>query len=376
MDDLCNNKYNDAMVGDVSNGNNLPVPLNVVKELVETRLDEHFAERLAQAKTIDPSYVRLWNTIHNLYSSGGKRLRPYVTLLSYQAYSDGGDITTIVPAAAAQELLHLAMLIHDDIIDRDLIRYGTANVAGQYDITYAEMIADNAERSHFSESAAILAGDLLLSDAYDLMNTSDIDAGLILRAQKVLNEAVFTVVGGELLDTESAFASHEFIQPLEIARLKTASYSFVSPLVIGATFARATEDQINLLRKFGEYVGLAYQLQDDLLGVFGNSFATGKSVKSDLSEGKYTYMVQLFFKVASENQTARFSEVFGNGDVSDDDLESTKQLLVETGAKRQIEERIDELCTLADTTINELLIGAPYKESFKQLIESLKNRSK
>ena len=364
------------MAGDVSRDTAFPVSLESAKELVETRLNAYFVERLAQAETIDPSYARLWNSIHTLYISGGKRLRPYITLLSYQAYCKNGDVSSIVPAAAAQELLHLAMLIHDDIIDRDLIRYGTANVAGQYDVTYAEMLSDDSERSHFSESAAILAGDLLLSDAYWLMNDSAIDPALILRAQNILNEAVFTVVGGELLDTESAFTAHEFLRPLEIARLKTASYSFISPLAMGATFADAPDSQLKLLRIYGEYVGLAYQLQDDLLGVFGNSFATGKSVKSDLSEGKYTYMVQLFLQTASEEQTAQFTAIFGTGDVTDENLETAKQLFIETGAKEKIERRIDELCLQADSITDELSIDATYKNSLKHLVESLKNRSK
>lgn len=354
----------------------LPLSHEKAKATVETCLDTYFSERLAAAKTIDPSYVRLWNSIHNLYTSGGKRLRPYITMLGYQAYTDGKDVAAIAPAAAAQELLHLAMLIHDDIIDRDLIRYGTPNVAGQYEVAYAEMITQPSERSHFSESAAILAGDLLLSDAYGLMTQCDVDPMLIISAQRILNNAVYTVVGGELLDTESAFTSHEFLRPLDIARLKTASYSFVSPLVTGATFAGAPDEEITLLRQYSEYVGIAYQLQDDLLGVFGNSIETGKSVKSDLSEAKYTYMVQVFYDKASSEQAVRFNEVFGARDVTDEALEAAKQLLIESGAKEIIAAYIDELCSKAAAIEKTLAIEPQYKAELSNIVGSLKDRRK
>lgn len=352
------------------------VSLQTSKESVEALLSDYFAERSARALAVDPSYARLWQSFGRLFEAGGKRIRPYVTLLSYQAYGPERDVVTILPAAAAQELLHLAMLVHDDIIDRDRTRYGIANVAGQYDEHYKTALPRSSERSHYADSAAVLAGDLLLSDAYELLARCDVDAGLILQAQTILNEAVFSVVGGELLDTESAFTDKRLVRPLDIARYKTASYSFISPLVMGATFAGAPEDQLALLNELGAAMGIAYQLQDDLLGTFGASELTGKSVTSDLSEDKYTYLVQLFHERATDKQKVAYQAVAGQADLTDEQADIARGLLIDSGAKVALEEYIRQVCQDAEAIIDRLEISTEHKTALTVLLDSCVKRNK
>lgn len=353
-----------------------PISLEASKRLVEARLDAHFDRRIEHAKTMEPSYGRLWHSIHDLYAAGGKRLRPYITLLAYQGYATGKPVDAIVPAAAAQELLHLAMLIHDDIIDRDRVRYGVANVAGQYDSHYAKVIDSPDERGHFADSAAILAGDVLLSDAYGLTAQCTVEPRLILDAQSVVNDAVYTVVGGELLDTESVFNDRNRIRPLDIALLKTASYSFVSPLLMGAGFAGASDEQKAHLRTLGEAIGVAYQLQDDLLGIFGSSETTGKSVTSDLSEGKYTHLVELFYELADDKQTLAYEQIAGQGNVSDEDAEIARQLLERSGARAALEARIESLRSTAHVALMALTIPDAYKQELRMFLERMMEREK
>ena len=143
----------------------LPQPTDV-KAAVDASLAHFFEQRIAAAQSIDPSYVHLWTTIRHLSGSGGKRIRPYLTSLVYSAYSSHESFEKVLPVATAQELLHLAMLIHDDVIDRDVLRYGTPNVSGSYDTHYETLIPEAKERRHFSDSAALLAGDLLISDGF------------------------------------------------------------------------------------------------------------------------------------------------------------------------------------------------------------------
>jgi len=352
------------------------VSLKASKQLVESFLEDYFSSRTVRAAAVDPSYVRLWQTFQGLFEAGGKRIRPYAMLLSYQAYSHTTDLTPVVPAAAAQELLHLAMLIHDDIIDRDRVRYGIPNVAGQYDEHYRPVLSQADERTHFADSAALLAGDLLLSDAYELLTRCNVDARLILRAQTILNEAVFTVVGGELLDTESAFTDRHLLRPLEVARFKTASYSFISPLVMGATFAGASEDELVLLSELGNAMGIAYQLQDDLLGTFGASEVTGKSVVSDLSEDKYTFLVQLFYERANDGQKAAYESLAGRADLSEEQAGTARQLLIDTGAKQALEQHIQEFCRSAETAIERLSAPSEHRAALHTLLDACVKRSK
>lgn len=344
------------------------VTLDESKRLVETFLAKYFLERLETAAAMDPSYARLWQSFERLFVSGGKRIRPYVTLLAYQAYANQDNIANIVPAAAAQEILHLAMLVHDDIIDRDRMRYGIANVSGQYDGYYAATIHDDSERQHYADSAGILAGDLLLSDAYELLAQCKVEPRLILAGQKILNEAVFNVVGGELLDTEAAFTSRELVRPLDIARHKTASYSFVSPLIMGAMFAGADEAEIETLRHVGTAIGIAYQLQDDILGMFGSSDVTGKSSTSDLAEGKYTYLVQLFYELAEQSHIEQYEQIAGTGNVTDDQAEKARALLIDSSAKNALETYMRKTQAEAQQLIEALNISAEHKAALNILL--------
>jgi geranylgeranyl pyrophosphate synthase len=356
---------------------NTIITLAESRTLVDQILRSYFEERLELADTMDSSFRQLWQTIHTLFEAGGKRLRPYITLLSYQAFDQqGGNLTPVLPAAAAQELLHIAMLIHDDIIDRDVIRYGIANVAGQYDELYTDRVQDANERDHFSRSSALLAGDLLLSDAYNLLRRCQVDPALILHAQGLLNDAIFTVIGGELLDTEASFSERSSVRPLAVARFKTASYSFVSPLLVGASFAGAPQDQRDHLRNMGESLGIAYQLQDDLLGMFGCAEVTGKSVTSDLAEGKYTHLIELFYSVATESQKELYESIAGRGEVTPQDADTVRRLLTESGARAELEAKVQTLHDTALTALGALAITPAFKESFVQLIDMLVKRDK
>jgi geranylgeranyl pyrophosphate synthase len=345
------------------------------KAMVDAFLAPFLHQLTENARRINPHYETLWQDIHTLYAAGGKRLRSYMTLLTYQAYS-GLSPETVLPAAASQELLHIAMLIHDDIIDRDVIRYGVKNVTQQYLDHYQELIPNAHDRRHYAESAAILAGDLLISQAYDLVAETKVDAALIIKAQRLLSKAMFQVIGGELLDTEAAFRGLDSADPLIIAEQKTASYSFVSPLLMGATLAQASPIQHNILRTLGEQLGIAYQLRDDLLGVFGSSSKTGKSVDGDIKEGKRTLLIEAFRRLATEAQTNEFNTVFGRQDASPKDIDRIKVLLTESGAKASIEKLITEYQEYAHNLLQSLDIDNQYHDAFGQLIDLCVKREK
>jgi geranylgeranyl pyrophosphate synthase len=265
--------------------------LDSVRDDINGLLDVYYKDAVARAQKMHPSYGRLWSALHAAHLAGGKRLRPYVLLLTYAGLG-GQDYAAALRAAAAVELLHGCMLVHDDIIDRDYIRHGRPNVAGHYREVYAGHVADPLQNTHYSHSAALLAGDLLLADAYNMLHTADIPSGLKLQALELLGQAVFVVAGGELLDTEAAFLPQESGVSLRIAELKTAHYSFVTTMQMGALLAGADAQDIEVLKRAGMAIGCAYQLADDLLGMFGDEQLSGKSASGDLAEGKRTYLIE------------------------------------------------------------------------------------
>ena len=352
------------------------ITVNETKQKIDAFLSILFAERIAQAESISPDYARLWRSVSQLMQAGGKRLRPYITLLSYSMSDDTGDYDAVLPAAAAQEMLHMAMLIHDDIIDRDQIRYGVQNVSGQYNQHYQQYVDDPDERRHFSNSAAIIAGDLLIAEAYSLIQKCQIDAAHIAKAQAVLSQAIFNVVGGELLDTESAFVPFDQIDALTIAHYKTASYSFVSPLTMGAQLADMPTDTIQKLEKFGMALGTAYQLQDDILGVFGDESVTGKSTSTDITEGKHTHLVEQFYRLANADQIAEFAAIFKNDMATSAQLEHVRELLQASGAVEAIQNTIAQFAAQARAELEGITMNDAARAAFLDLIERATTRVK
>lgn len=343
--------------------------IDAVKTLIDTRLTQFCELRIAEADHIGPSYGALWQSIASLLQAGGKRFRPYMLVATYAAYSTQEDFEKVIPAALAQELIHQAMLIHDDIIDRDTIRYGVKNIAGQYNDSYALHIDELSERTHMSLSAALLAGDVLLSDAYRLLSEVDRPQLLVNQAIQVLGNGVFEVVGGELLDTESAFLPTGSVQAEAVARFKTASYSFISPITMGAVLAGAPAHEIRLLRQFAEYLGIGYQLRDDLLGLFGDGAKTGKSTTTDITEGKRTYLIEQFDASANSEQKTAFYQLFHRSNLTESQFAKAKSLIVASGAKAAVEAKIDTLYKKATLIVNELELDAAIKQIFLELVE-------
>lgn len=348
-----------------------------VRHATNSYLAAFAREKLRAAAGIGPSYHDLWQAIEALLGIGGKRFRPYVTLLSYGLFVRADERIDILPAAASQELLHLALLIHDDIIDRDTMRYGIPNVVGRYDALYAPFFPDDSpEKRHFSNSAAILAGDVLISSAYELLLRTPASPDRIQAATGSLTKAVFDVAGGELIDTETAFRSKGRGEALIVAKHKTASYSFVGPLTMGAILAGAEQKVIDALARFGNELGIAYQLQDDLLGVFGNEAITGKSTSSDIREGKYTYLVEQFYERADESQRQQFERSFHRTDASNDDVAQARELLISTGARGEVEAKIESLIENMHAELRTLTLEAHARQSLEALIDMCLRREK
>lgn len=343
------------------------VDLAMSKETVDTTLADFLQLKKRAAADIHPSYARLLDEIERVVFSGGKRLRPHLVFLGYGAYDE-----TIAAVAAAHELLHTALLAHDDLIDRDDFRHGQPTIHAAYTTFYAHDLPDSHERRHFSRSAALLAGDLLISLAYELLASVDISREKHRAITSLLSTGMFEVIGGELLDTEAAFISAS-VDPLTIYRYKTASYSLIAPLLTGATLSHHdySETSLKALREFATHAGIAYQIRDDILGVFGKSKETGKSTTSDLREGKRTLLMSTFTARASAEDMDLFSRTFGNAAASDDQFDTLKTVLRTSGALSATEaavtnhteqaldslakchnpELINQLTALADTLI-------------------------
>ncbi|MBM3210534.1 hypothetical protein FJZ39_04330 [Candidatus Saccharibacteria bacterium] len=351
------------------------INLSDTKTRVSDVLDPFIRAQLQNAAALHPRYGLLWESIQRLTLVGGKRLRPYLVFLGYQA-AGGNNLDAVTPIATAHELLHLSMLVHDDIIDRDDVRYGIKNVSGQYLDIYAPYLNDPQELRHYATTSALLAGDLLLVSVFTLMDKSPLPPDRLQEVRAHTIDAFYEVVGGELLDTEAPILHDVAIPPLLVNQHKTASYSCVGPLLVGAAAAGASEELKKQLADFGQNLGIAFQLTDDLLGTFGNSQKTGKSTSGDILEGKRTYLAEQCRVLSSPKQLEAFNRLYGNHHSTPEDIETVRRILTESGAKTATEKRIEALAENARAILNNLQISESIKRSLYDIVDACTHRDK
>jgi geranylgeranyl diphosphate synthase type II len=304
---------------------------------VDLRLERYFDRQEEAARAHGAFYGSLWSAARQA-CAGGKRFRPALVLGTYR-HLGNSDLSDAVEVATAVELLHTAILLHDDVIDRDTIRRGCPNLVGTFSARAAREGAGQGDAELWGQASAILAGDLLLHAAQGMIARLPIDHGRRIALLDLLDRCVFVTAAGELSDV--AFSTHViqpgFIEVLEMAEWKTASYSFVGPLQAGAILAGASPSELHTLESFGRLIGIAFQLRDDLLGVFGDESETGKSVSSDLRSGKLTPMI------AYARGTALWSEVghlFANPRMTEAECSILRDALSRCGARQFIESMI------------------------------------
>lgn len=329
--------------------------LDAIRKVTTDYLEAYFDGVHAQSRTIDPSYERLWQAVRNIALQGGKRLRPYLVFVGYGHLDE-----RVTPIAAAQELLHIALLVHDDVIDRDDHRHGAPNINGIYKSLYSSRVSPE-DATHYAYSAAILAGDLLISAAYELISRAD-QVSLEDRrvAQQLLGNSIFDVAAGELMDTEAAFMDGVY-DPLTINHYKTAGYSFRGPLLTGARLAHLPENQIDMLERYAMNVGIAFQLHDDYLGVYGAEEVTGKSASCDLREGKHTYLISHFLEHAGTEAVSRYKALIGREDIPQQEIDIVNRNIEQVGSKSANTNLADTYLTNAVAAIEQL--DDPFRRS-------------
>jgi len=341
----------------------------VSKARIDTFLGDHFASLEQATQHQGESYQRVIGISKDVALAGGKRLRPYMSMLMYEAYT-GESSEKILPVAAAQEVMHLAMLVHDDIMDGDLVRHGQPNVTGRVLEEYAPFIADESERLRRAEHSALLVGDLLVGEAYGLTDdVPGIDPAAMSRTRRLFRTAMRTVVGGQLHDAEAPFMGDHAVSPRQIAHDKTAHYTFVTPLLVGATLAEAPDSELEKLHTIGERTGIAYQLRDDILGVFGDPAKTGKSVDGDLREGKRTLLNEVFTQISSPEERAQFEllrRYIRRHPEERAQANHMRNLL--KPAQRLVEREIHDARSEATRLIGALAIRGEYRGALKKLV--------
>ncbi|WP_062467454.1 polyprenyl synthetase family protein [Demequina maris] len=340
-------------------------------DAVRATLDDHVTQAMAELPAAGTDYRNLWASLGDQYL-GGKNLRPSLTLAAYAGLG-GEDPEAVVPVAAAMEMLHTAMLVHDDILDGDEVRRGRPNVAGtrRRELAGSRLTPDQVE-SHVL-SAALLGGDLALASSYDLVSRAKLPAHHRIACLDLVTRAIRTTIAGELLDMYGDMVAPEEANSLLVAELKTATYSCIVPLLAGAQLAGADPTMVGHLEKLGASLGLSFQLVDDDLGVFGDPEVTGKSVLSDLRSGKRTELLRLGFQQADDAGRALLAGAVGNPDLDETWAERVREVLIESGARERALRVARQHARIARRVASER-IPAPLSGYLVDLIDSLEDR--
>jgi geranylgeranyl diphosphate synthase type I len=313
---------------------------------VEKALASFLAGQRARLAAIDVGLLPVADALESFILGGGKRLRP---AFGYWAYRGAGGVDSdqVVGALAALELVHASALIHDDVIDSSDTRRGEPAVHQRFAALHRDA-GWQGDRAGFGAAAAILLGDLCLVWSDEMLGGSGLDPHLLSRARPVFDRMRTEVTVGQYMDV-LAQASGEVSerQAARVARYKSAKYTVERPLLFGAALAGAPPELATAYSAYGLPLGEAFQLRDDILGVFGDPAQTGKPAGDDLREGKLTYLVAVALASAGPQDRTVLTAGLGRPDLDLPGITRLQEIITRTGALRRTERRIAHLTTIA-----------------------------
>jgi geranylgeranyl diphosphate synthase, type II len=319
-------------------------------------------QRYERLKSAVERYLRNFITEHKpqtLYhparyvlAAGGKRIRPVITLLACEAV--GGDANNALHAGAGIEILHNFTLVHDDIMDHAQTRRGRLTVHKKWD-----------------ENVALLSGDALLALAYRaLLRTKSTH---IQELGKLFTEGVVTICEGQALDkefeTRHRVHVNEYLLMIEKKTGKLVSIA----AQLGALIGNAAPADLDALRQYGEYVGRAFQIQDDLLDIVADEKEFGKTIGGDLVEGKKTFLLLEALRRAKGEQKKMLQRVFTNGGVQKKQIPAFRMIYEETGAMDSAKKRIENDIAEAKIRLSALPASVA-RETLRWMTDKLLNR--
>ncbi|HWC83663.1 MAG TPA: polyprenyl synthetase family protein [Pseudonocardiaceae bacterium] len=338
---------------------------NVPKH-VEAVLADVFAEREVEAGWIGMDFLDALGALRDFVLNGGKRIRPTFAWWGWRGAGgdpDSPEAGAVLSAISALELVQAGALIHDDVMDASAVRRGapTMHVAFTERHHRAGWLGP-ADR--FGQSAAILLGDVALTWADDLFHGAGLPPAAHERALLPWRAMRTEVLAGQYVDVLTQAGGDSSAEAaLRVSRLKTAAYTVERPLHLGAALAGAGPELTAAYRAYGADVGIAFQLRDDLLGVFGDPSVTGKPAGDDLREGKRTLLVSLGITRAEHAGRSRDADALrdclGNPDLTTADVGRAREILVSVGAVAEIEERIGDLTESGLAALDITEIAAP-----------------
>lgn len=343
-------------------------------------LDTWFQQQSAGAADISETAVPLVESISAL-STGGKRLRAQLLYWGWRAAGGAADSTVPLEAAAALELFQTAALIHDDVIDRSATRRGMPSTHERFSSLHTERRWEQ-DPAHFGSSAAILTGDLALTWSEQLFNLAVEHAGHPSGAAEDFATMRTEVMIGQYLDIHAEVAGPDVPRDqavqraLDVLRYKSAKYSAEHPVALGMLLAGGDPDLVRAGRAFALPLGEAFQVRDDVLGVFGDPATTGKPAGDDLREGKRTVVIGLHFERADRADAEVVANSLGQQDLSEVQVRAAQEALRRSGALTATEDLVERLTADTFEALDQLPVGPVVRTAFRTIAQAAVRRDR
>jgi geranylgeranyl diphosphate synthase, type I len=336
---------------------------------VEAELASFLDARAADLVELGDDLIPLADYARVFVLDGGKRLRPTFAYWGWRSAgcTDAPDDTALFTAAASLELLHASALVHDDVMDASDTRRGKPATHTAFATLHREA-GWTGDPAAFGDAAAIVLGDLLLSWSEAMFASVPMPA----RARAVFDDTRQLVMGGQYLDIlVQARAEFSADQALRVIRFKTSKYTVEGPLHLGASIAGAGEEVFAALSAYGLAVGEAFQLRDDVLGVFGDPSVTGKPAGDDLRAGKQTLLTAL---AARDPRGAPLRRRLGEPGLDAAEVDELRDIIAGTGALAEVEQRIVEQVRIAHAALHAGAIDPAARQALVALGDAATNR--
>lgn len=356
------------------------MPTSLVSDAVAERLDA-FLSRIRSGSSEYGPEAELFLDAAAATLRGGKRLRARFCHAGWMAAGgpEQGD-PALWGLASALEVFQSAALVHDDLIDNSDTRRGRPSAHRALEASH-RVAGWHGDAEAFGRSSAVLLGDLLVAWSDDLLEEALVRHPHAETTRDEYARMRRDVTVGQLLDVteESAWSTAPpaslLARALRVASLKSARYSVEQPLVLGASLAGADADVVRALRDFGHPIGLAFQLRDDELGVFGDPAVTGKPAGDDLREGKRTALIAIAREQLTEGARAELDAALGDTALSADDVARLQTVIRETGAPERVEELISQYSAQAETALTNSVLPAAAVDELRALASAAVARS-
>lgn len=301
------------------------------KREIDREIEIYFNRVIKESQPKDQFITQSLRYVKKLILSGGKRLRPALMYYGYLG-AGGKEKEKILKTSVSIELIHMFLLIHDDIIDRDARRHGMGTVNARYAQIGRELFGvKNPE--HFGDSMALIIGDMISALGNQIIFESDFNPRLIMKALSKLQSIVSLTVIGQSKDIYMEYqgqATEEEV--LAMYEYKTARYTVEGPLQLGAILGGAEKRILDEISQLAVPLGIAFQIQDDILGIFGSEDKLGKAVGSDIKEGKQTLLLVKAMKQGNKKQKEVLASLLGKQRVASSDINNFRQVIEKTGS--------------------------------------------